>query len=155
VRQAELVRFLVLAAQREGDRRLFRELRPLGITASQAEVLRILGDHEPMTLTGLGEMLVCESGSNPSRLVDRLVAAGLVERRTSSEDRRQLTLSLTERGRQSEEDVRAVEERLYSDVDSASYEIDLDPVLELLRRFSAGRPAGIALEKRIAAEPKR
>jgi MarR family transcriptional regulator, organic hydroperoxide resistance regulator len=155
MRRAELVRYLVLAAQREGGRQLIRELKPLGVTASQAEVLRILGDHEPMTLTGLGEMLVCESGSNPSRLVDRLVAGGLVERRTSTADRRQLTLLLTERGRQAEQDVRAVEERLYADVDSASQGIDLEPVLELLRRFSTGRPAGIALENRIAAEQER
>ena len=73
MRQAELVRYLVLAAQREGSRRLTRDLRQIRLTPSQSEVLRILGDHGPLSLTGLGELLVCESGRNPSRLVDRLV----------------------------------------------------------------------------------
>jgi len=37
--------------QREGNRLLAAELRPLGVTPSQAEVLRVLGDHGPLTLT--------------------------------------------------------------------------------------------------------
>src|SRR5665811_1491799 len=70
VRQAELIRFLVLAAQREGSRRLTRELRAIGLTPSQSEVLRILADHGPLSLTGLGELLVCESGTSPSPVRD-------------------------------------------------------------------------------------
>jgi len=45
-------------------------------------VLRLLGDYAPLTLTGLGELLVCGSGTNPSRLVDRTVELGLVTRTT-------------------------------------------------------------------------
>jgi DNA-binding MarR family transcriptional regulator len=152
VRQAELVRYLVLAAQREGSRRLTQELRAIRLTPSQSEVLRILGDHGPLSLTGLGELLVCESGSNPSRLVDRLVGAGLVERVVAAEDRRQVTLSLTYAGREMEAAVRAVEERLYVDLDAVSVGVDLQPVIQVLRLLSAGEPAGDALEKRIAAQ---
>jgi MarR family transcriptional regulator, organic hydroperoxide resistance regulator len=152
VRQAELIRYLVLAAQREGSRRLTRELRAIGLTPSQSEVLRILGDHGPLSLTGLGELLVCESGTNPSRLVDRLVGAGLVERVVAAGDRRQVTLTLTDAGHAKEEAVQAVEERLYVDVDAASVGVDVDPVIEVLRRLSAGEPAGDALERRIAAQ---
>lgn len=152
MRQAELVRYLVLAAQREGSRRLTRELRAIRLTPSQSEVLRVLGDHGPLSLTGLGELLVCESGSNPSRLVDRLVGTGLVERVVAADDRRQVTLSLTPTGREMEAAVRAVEERLYVDLDAASVGVDLQPVIEALRLLSAGEPAGDALEKRIAAQ---
>jgi DNA-binding MarR family transcriptional regulator len=152
LRQAELVRYLVLAAQREGSRRLTRDLRAIGLTPSQSEVVRVLGDHGPLTLTGLGELLVCESGKNPSRLVDRLVGAGLVERVASARDRRQVRLSLTGTGRELEAEVRAVEEQLYSDVDAALVGVDLRPVVRLLRRLSAGEPAGVALESRIAAQ---
>jgi DNA-binding MarR family transcriptional regulator len=152
VRQAELVRYLVLAAQREGSRRLTQELRAIRLTPSQSEVLRILGDHGPLSLTGLGELLVFESGSNPSRLVDRLVGAGLVERVVAAEDRRQVTLSLTYAGREMEAAVRAVEERLYVDLDAVSVGVDLQPVIQVLRLLSAGEPAGDALEKRIAAQ---
>ena len=152
MRQAELVRYLVLAAQREGSRRLTQELRAIRLTPSQSEVLRILGDHGPLSLTGLGELLVCESGSNPSRLVDRLVGAGLVQRVVAAEDRRQVTLSLTHAGREMEAAVRAVEERLYVDLDAVSVGVDLQPVIQVLRLLSAGEPAGDALEKRIAAQ---
>ena len=75
MRRAELLRYLVLAAQREGNLRLARELRGPTLTSSQAELLRVLADREPLTPTGLGELLTCESGTNPSRLVDRLDAA--------------------------------------------------------------------------------
>jgi len=152
VRQAELVRYLVLAAQREGSRRLTQELRTISLTPSQSEVLRILGDHGPLSLTGLGELLVCESGKNPSRLVDRLVGAGLVKRVVAADDRRQVTLSLTDAGREMEAAVRVVEERLYIDLDTASVGVDLHPVIQVLRRLSAGEPAGEALEKRLAAQ---
>src|SRR5512132_4399231 len=77
---AEELRYLVLAIQREGNRLLAAELKPLGITPSQAEVLRVLRDHGPLTLNALGGLLVCETGNSPSRLVDRLVARGLIQR---------------------------------------------------------------------------
>jgi MarR family transcriptional regulator, organic hydroperoxide resistance regulator len=152
VRQVELIRYLVLAAQREGSRRLTRELQAISLTPSQSEVVRILGDHGPLSLTGLGELLVCESGTNPSRLVDRLVGAGLVERVIATDDRRQVTLSLTGAGRDREAAVRAVEERLYVDLEAALIGVELPPIVEMLRRLSAGEPAGDALNRRIAAQ---
>jgi DNA-binding MarR family transcriptional regulator len=150
MRQAELVRYLVLAAQREGNRRLTRELRAIGLTPSQSEVLRILGDHAPLSLTGLGELLVCESGTNPSRLVDRLVGAGLIERVTAHDDRRHVTLTLTGAGRAAEAGVRDVEERLYVDVDAATAGLDMRPVIEALRQLSTGQFAGNAVQNRIS-----
>lgn len=155
MRQAELIRFLVLAAQREGSRRLTRELRAIGLTPSQSEVLRILADHGPLSLTGLGELLVCESGTSPSRLVDRLVRGGLVERVVAADDRRQITLSLTGAGREMEAAVRVVEERLYLVLDAASVGEDVGPVIEVLRRLSEGEPAGDALKNRIDAQSAR
>jgi DNA-binding MarR family transcriptional regulator len=151
MRQAELIRYLVLAAQREGNRRLSSELREFGLTPSQAEVLRILGDHAPLTLSGLGALLVCESGTNPSRLVDRLVEAGLVARISALDDRRRVELTLTEAGRAREVAVRSVEERLYRAIDSAAAGIDAESAIELLRRLSAGQPSGAALVERIRA----
>lgn len=148
MRQAELLRYLVLAAQREGNLRLARELRGLTLTPSQAELLRVLADREPLTLTGLGELLICESGTNPSRLVDRLVLAGLVRRVTASGDRREVTLTLTPAGRAAEQGVRAVEERLYADLDAASAGLDLGPTIDLMRRLVDGQPSGAALERR-------
>jgi MarR family transcriptional regulator, organic hydroperoxide resistance regulator len=150
MRQAELIRYLVLAAQREGNRRLTPELRAIRLTPSQSEVLRILGDHAPLSLTGLGELLVCESGTQPSRLVDRLVAAGLVERVTAHDDQRHVTLTLTGAGNSIEAGVRDVEERLYADIDAATAGQDMRPVIEALRLLSAGLLAGNAVQNRIS-----
>jgi DNA-binding MarR family transcriptional regulator len=150
VRQAEQIRYLILAAQREGNRRLARELKPLGLTPSQAEVIRVLHDNEPLTLSALGELLVCESGTNPSRLVDRLVGAGLATASVSATDRRQLVLRLTDAGAQLESAVRVIEERMYAEIDAATAGIDLRATLAILGGFVAGMPAGIALDKRMA-----
>jgi MarR family transcriptional regulator, organic hydroperoxide resistance regulator len=150
MRDSELLRYVVLAAQREGNRRLTRELREIGLTPSQSEVLRILGDRGTLSLTGLGELLVCESGTNPSRLVDRLVGVGLVERAVAPEDRRQVTLALSEAGRAAEAAVRVVEDRLYADLDAATAGRDLGPVIAVLSLLSAGGDAGRAVERRMA-----
>ncbi|TFD72121.1 MarR family transcriptional regulator [Cryobacterium fucosi] len=150
MRQAELLRYLVLAAQREGYRRLTRELRAIGLTPAQSEVLRILGDHAPLSLSGLGGLLVSESGTNPSRLVDRLVTAGMIERAVDDADRRHVVLTLTEAGIAAEGAVRVVENRLYADLDTATSDLDLRPVINTLRRLSSGSLAGAALQNRLA-----
>lgn len=155
MRQAERIRYLALAAQREGDRRLTHDLRPLGLTSAQSEVLRILGESEPLSLARLGEQLVCDSGSNPSRLVERLVLAGLVTRTSDAKDRRQITLTLTPEGRAQERRVREVEDRLYADLDAACQGIDVASVIELLDRMTAGQPAGTALRNRIESSESR
>jgi hypothetical protein len=63
------LRYLILGAQREGNRTLTELLKPIGVTPSQAEVLSVLADAgDPLSVRDVGERLVCESGS-PSRLV--------------------------------------------------------------------------------------
>lgn len=155
MRRAELIRYLVLAAQREGNRRLTRDLRPLGVTPSQAEVIRVLAENAPLTLSGLGQFLVCESGTNPSRLVDRLADAGLVEREIDPADRRSIRITLTPAGHDIEGRIRNVEEALYTDLDASVEGVDVDAAIELLRRLSTGEPAGSAVAARIAAKAGR
>jgi DNA-binding MarR family transcriptional regulator len=92
------LRYLLLAAQREGSRRLGEALRHLGLTPAQAEVLDVLATHQPVTLAALGRLLVCEQGS-PSRLVDSLVQRDLIDRVPHQRDRRAVLLELTEAGR--------------------------------------------------------
>ncbi|WBP91169.1 MarR family winged helix-turn-helix transcriptional regulator [Kitasatospora cathayae] len=91
------LRYLLLAAQREGSRRFGEALRPLGLTPPQAEVLDVLAGHQPVTLAALGRLLVCEQGS-PSRLVDSLVQRGLVSRLPHEQDKRAVLLELTAEG---------------------------------------------------------
>jgi DNA-binding MarR family transcriptional regulator len=148
MRAAEEIRYLILAAQRDGNRQLAQQLRPLGLTPSQAEVLRLLADRQPLTLTSLGELLVCESSSNPSRLVDRLVEAGLVRRETLSHDRRAVEITLTAQGKRLVKRIVAIEEQMYRAIDDASSGHDIAAVLGFLRAFVAGQPAGLAVRRR-------
>ena len=146
MRQAEQIRYLLLAAQREGNRQLAAALRPIGLTPEQSEVLRILGDHDDLTVKGVGLMLVCDSGTNPSRLVERLVHAGLVERQSDPGDRRKVRLVLTAEGRTKERQVRSIEDAMYAQIDLLPNGADLVATLQLV---VSGRPAGEALNRRI------
>src|SRR3954449_10919886 len=94
----EELRYLVLATQRDGNRALAALLRPLGVTPAQAEVIGVLATAaRPLTVSEVGEVLVCEPGS-PSRLVGSLVTAGLVARDAHERDGRATVLSLSEPG---------------------------------------------------------
>jgi DNA-binding MarR family transcriptional regulator len=79
------------------NRRLRKELGPLGITGGQASLLWAI-----RTKSGIGvrELAELEGVSPPAMTayVDRLEAAGLVARRRSESDRRRVKLELTEEG---------------------------------------------------------
>jgi len=143
----EELRYLILAAQREGDRILSTALDPLGLTTSQAEVLRVLYDHEPLSLIELGERLICETGS-PSRLVNTLVEKNLVERNPSQNDRRMVILLLTPLGKQTASSVKEIEEGFYTQLNSLLQDTSLDTINTVLWRFVSGRPSGNALTRR-------
>lgn len=154
MRAAEELRYLILALQREGNRLLAAGLRPLGVTPSQAEVLRVLRDHGPLTLSGLGELLVCETGGNPSRLVDRLVTQGFVRREADVNDRRYVTLALTADGRRLVRRIATVEDRVHDNIDELTAGQPVDEVLAGLRAMAGAFPAGQALARRQARNPR-
>jgi DNA-binding MarR family transcriptional regulator len=145
---AEELRYLILALQREGNRVLAAGLRPLQLTPSQAETLRVLADYQPLTLMGLGELLVCETGDNPSRLVDRLVKVGLIRREVDPGDRRHVTLTLTPAGLDRAREVATVEATLHDAMESLVAGQPLDQTLTLLRTLADAFPAGRALARR-------
>ena len=79
------------------NRRLRKELAPLGVTGGQASLLWAI-----RTSPGIGvRELADREGISPPAMtayVDRLEAAGLVGRRRSERDRRRVELDLTEDG---------------------------------------------------------
>lgn len=144
----ERIRYLLLAVQREGSRMLATELAPIGLTPSQAEVLRLLVEYEPLTLTGLGELLVCESGTNPSRLVARLIDAGFVQKEAVAADARQIKLTLTPLGRERQVRSRQVEHDLHARMQNALKDIDLTTFTSALENLVQGTSAGEAIARR-------
>lgn len=73
------------------------ELRALGLSIPQFDVLSTLTEREGITQGDLAQRLYVTKG-NVSGLIDRLVEAGLVERRAIPGDRRSHALHLTDRG---------------------------------------------------------
>jgi DNA-binding MarR family transcriptional regulator len=89
-------RFLRLHRRVEGA--IARELKELGLSIPQFDLLSTLTEREGTTQQELAERLYVTKG-NVSGLVDRLVEAGLVERRATAGDRRSNALHLTAKGR--------------------------------------------------------
>jgi MarR family 2-MHQ and catechol resistance regulon transcriptional repressor len=79
--------------------RLARRNTHEGLTTSQFGVLEALYHLGPMCQSVLGEKLL-KSGGNITMVIDNLERSGLVNRERNPEDRRFITVSLTEAGRQ-------------------------------------------------------
>jgi DNA-binding MarR family transcriptional regulator len=137
----------VKAVQRDLERRLNDALRPIGLTAAQAEAIVVIGQAQPLSLKDLGELLIAEAG-HPSRLVDRLVDAGLVERRSAPDDRRRVDLSLTPKGRELEERVNVERMRVLQLGQELVGDRDLEPALDILRRLLADSPFAQLIARR-------
>ena len=69
------------------------------VSVPQLRAMMILSTRGPMHLTALAEAMGVHP-SNATRACDRLVAAGLLDRRDNPADRRHLLLTLTDAGRE-------------------------------------------------------
>lgn len=74
------------------------------VTLTQFRTLVVLHAHGPSRLNLLAERLQVNS-STALRTVDRMIAGGLVDRRENQEDRREVLIELTTRGRRVVDDV--------------------------------------------------
>ena len=76
-----------------------KALRPFGISAQQFNVLRILKGQfpNPSSLILIRERML-DKESNASRLIDKLVSTGLTKRIQCPNDRRQVEITITEKG---------------------------------------------------------
>ena len=146
MKPAEELRYLVLALQREGNRQLTEALRPIGVTPAQAEVMQVLDKFIELSLSELGERLVCETGS-PSRLVNNMVKEGLIDRKTDPTDACALRLSLSEKGRHLIIKVNQIEEMYNHSVGQMTQNlpIPLETAIDVLHELVAGTPAGRAV----------
>ena len=114
-----------------------RLLKPFSITWQQFNILRILRGQKgkPASLKLITERMI-DKMSNTSRLVDKLVAKGLVERHVCPEDRRLLEISITASGLQQLQRASQVMDsgmsKLFEHVPDAELEI-LNELLDKIR----------------------
>ena len=139
----------VKAGHRALERLMNDAVAPLGVTGLQADALSVIGQSGEVSLTDLGGLLIAEAG-HPSRLVDRLVASGHVERRPSPQDRRRVVLSLTAKGHELR---RAIDTARTEVLAMVRPLVDGDDVAAALRLFRALLPHtdhGAVVERRRA-----
>src|SRR5688572_19318753 len=122
---------MLKAGQREFERRTNEAMRPLGVSGAQADAITVIGQAGPLSLKELGELLIAESG-HPSRLVDRLVSAGWVERRPAEADRRQVELALTPKGRELDRKISETRAQALAAGRQLIGDRDLEPALALM-----------------------
>ena len=143
----EELSLLIKAVYRESQRQLADAFHDLGITPAQAEVLLVLSQAEPMSLGELGDYLIAEGG-HPSRLVDRLVRSGDIERRSAVEDRRRLELLLTEQGRIRAQQVMDVKQKMLTAAKPLIEQYDIPSMKHLLEAYLQGSHWAKTVEKR-------
>ena len=111
-------------------------LKPFGVSLQQFNVLRILRGQKgkPANLSTLNERMVTKM-SNTTRLVDKLLAKGYVDRETCPSNRRKVEITITEEGKSALKDmdsaITQTEERL---VDSLGKK-ELESLNKLLDKF--------------------
>ncbi len=89
---------MLLVVHRINDS-MAQALKPFDVSLQQFNVLRILRGQKgrPANLSTLNERMVSPM-SNTTRLVDKLIAKGLVRRNTCPDNRRKVEIRLTEDG---------------------------------------------------------
>jgi DNA-binding MarR family transcriptional regulator len=93
-REAQQLFFEIGMVQRQ---RVGAALAELGLTFTQAHALRMLDPERPTPMSALASRLFCDA-SNVTGIADRLESRGLIERRSTEEDRRVKGLVLTAEG---------------------------------------------------------
>jgi len=111
----DCISFLIGKAGQQIARRAREGLVPYGVTPTQYAVLKVLWEQDGQSGAELGSRMLIESAT-VTGVVDRLQAAGLLERRPHGADRRIHSLFLTEPGRALHAPLDAVMDRLNGEV---------------------------------------
>jgi DNA-binding MarR family transcriptional regulator len=111
---AERVWFRLMRLETRMRVAVAERLRKINLSVPQCDVLTTLSEREGVSQQGLAERLYVTKG-NISGLVDRLVAAGLVERRSAAADKRQHSIFLTPDGRRLAADAIDVQRRFVTE----------------------------------------
>jgi MarR family transcriptional regulator for hemolysin len=92
-----------------------RRLGTIGVTRAQWQALANLRRMGPMTQAALAEMMEVETAT-VARLIDRLEAAGLIERRAEAQDRRVKLVTMTEKAAALMDEMGVIGQKLRDDM---------------------------------------
>ena len=137
-RRPRRIAFLLAQLGADASAAFEEALTPLGITASEAGLLRMIGRHPGISQKAVSEQL----GVGPSRVVavlDRLERAGHVERRRSATDRRSHEVHLTPDGQRLLAALRPIAEAHEKAFIQGLDEDDLDRLAGSLEAIAAAR----------------
>ncbi len=131
--------FALYAASRALTNRYRPLLEPLGLTYPQYLVMLVLWERGAVPVKELGAALQLDSGTL-SPLLKRLQAAGLVERRRSTDDERRVLVEPTAAGRELRKRAASVPARI---VAATGLELEaLEALKRTLENVTAGVSAG-------------
>ena len=111
----ECINFLLSAAQHNVFQYLSAKLSSFGVTPSQYSVLRCLWGKDHATPKQLAETLGIET-STISGLLDRLQKNNLIDRIINREDRREVQVVVTEKGKSLEEPITKIIDEVNAEV---------------------------------------
>jgi DNA-binding MarR family transcriptional regulator len=98
MRAEDCIFFQLAKAAQTGSRFWSQKVAALNVTATQAMVLRFLFDRDEVNSSELGSRTELDSATLTG-ILDRLEAAGIIERRPNPTDRRAIHIHLTGKGR--------------------------------------------------------
>jgi len=144
---SETIGFLLNDTARLFRRSFNARTRDSGITALQWRLITYLKRHEGVRQGPLAELIEVEP-ITLSRMVDRLVEAGLVERRADPADRRAWQLYLTPRAFELLNGMRPIAEALTAEAIEGLSPAEIDQLTTLVERVRAN------LSRRICQKEK-
>jgi len=130
-------------------RRIFNEF---GLTEQQWRVLRVLWEHEEIAFRDLSDLTLIPAPSLVG-VVDRLAMQGLVARRRSDKDRRNVFVQATEKGTALHRRVRPLVASAYVELRESVDADDWRNLIDGLERI-ASQQSGITSEEKTEHEKK-
>ncbi|MBZ8133966.1 MarR family winged helix-turn-helix transcriptional regulator [Afifella sp. IM 167] len=143
MQQKTTLGFLIMDAARHLRRHFEQRSRHLGMTSAQLQILGRIAFNEGINQAGLAALLDMEP-ITVCRHIDRMEAAGFVERRPDASDRRVRLLYITETGRNLLPEMRALAHSIFEEAQAGLGEKERAALLtglEHLVRNLSERPA--------------
>lgn len=134
----EELRYLIKATDKEGELHYAKMLKKYEITPSQYEILKILTFKDGLSISQIGDLLIC-GADNPSRLVERLILKELIVKKKNVVDTRVLNIYITSKGRRLFEKASTIENEFNMQIkDTLDDEVLINKLITVLNRQVEG-----------------